>query len=69
MYLKRSNNIRDELQKSDLTDNSIDEELISLNKYIFLKKKRKNAVNAEENNIQFDENNFLNSVLDITIEF
>ena len=69
MYLKRSNNIRDELQKSDLTDNSIDEEFISLNKYIFLKKKRKNAVNAEENNIQFDENNFLNSVLDITIEF
>jgi hypothetical protein len=69
LYLKRSNNIRDELQKSDLTDNSIDEELISLNKYIFLKKKRKNAVNAEENNIQFDENNFLNSVLDITIEF
>ncbi len=52
MYLKRSNNIRDELQKSDLTDNSIDEEFISLNKYIFLKKKRKNAVNAEENNIQ-----------------
>jgi hypothetical protein len=65
LYLKRSNNIRDELQKSDLTDNSIDEELISLNKYIFLKKKRKNAVNAEENNIQFDENNFfISNILD-----
>ena len=66
LYLKRTNKISKKLEikfnKCDLTDNSNDEELNSFNKYIFLKKKRKNAFNAEETNKVFNENNFLNSV-------